>query len=71
MTDIDFLAGQIQQILTELGNVRADMRVLTAMVMRLDNTIQTIPQELHEIHSWMIRVDDRVHKLEGDGFLPG
>jgi len=36
---LEFLACQQQRLLDEMGSMRDDMQVLTAMVMRLDGTV--------------------------------
>jgi hypothetical protein len=66
MTDIDlnFLARQNERILTEMGSLRDEMRVLSAMVLRVDSSVQAMTQELHAIYIWMGRMDSRVRNLE-------
>jgi hypothetical protein len=50
MTDepvtLEFLARQQQSVLDEIGTMRDDMQVLTAMVMRLDGTVGLVLTEL-------------------------
>jgi hypothetical protein len=36
---LDFLASQQDRILEEIGQVRDDMRVMAAMIQRLDGTV--------------------------------
>jgi hypothetical protein len=54
MTDepitLEFLARQQQRLLNEMGSMRNDMQVLTAMVMRLDG-IGLVLTELRAMHS--------------------
>jgi hypothetical protein len=57
-TTLEFLARQQQRVLDELrgvrgemGTMRDDMQVLTAMVMRLDGTVGLVLTELRAMHS--------------------
>jgi hypothetical protein len=43
--DLNFLARQNERILTEIANLRDDMAVLTAMVLRLDGSHAALLQE--------------------------
>ena len=47
-----------------MGNLRDEMRVLSAMVLRVDSSVQAMTQELHAIYIWMGRMDSRVRNLE-------
>jgi hypothetical protein len=47
---LEFLARQ-QRVLEEIGVMRDDMQVLTAMVMRLDGTVGLVLTELRAMHS--------------------
>ena len=51
-------------MLDEIGVVRDDMQVLTAMVMRLDGTVAFVLTELRAIHSQHQRLANRVRRLE-------
>jgi len=48
---LEFLARQQQRMLDEMGSIRDDMQVLTAMVMRLDGTVGLVLTELRAMHS--------------------
>lgn len=48
---LEFLARQQQRVLEEIGVMRDDMQVLTAMVMRLDGTVGLFLPELRAMHS--------------------
>jgi len=61
---LEFLARQQQRVLDEIGVVRDDMQVLTAMVMRLDGTVGLVLTELRAIHSQHQRLANRVRRLE-------
>jgi hypothetical protein len=43
---LDSIAQQNQRILTELGGMRDEMRVQTAMILRLDDTVTGLLTEL-------------------------
>jgi len=43
---LELLARQQQRLLDEMGSMRDDMQVLTAMVMRLDGTVGLVLTEL-------------------------
>jgi hypothetical protein len=69
--DLNFLARQNERIVTEIGSLRDDMRVFSAIVMRLDNTrerqeglMTDMLQEMRAIHGQIARMNDRVRKLE-------
>lgn len=66
MPDInpEFLAHQMERVLTEIGSLRDDMSVLTALALRLDATMTGVQQELRATHARIQRMNDRVRKLE-------
>lgn len=61
---LEFIARQQQRVLEEIGVVRDDMQVLTAMVMRLDGTVGLVLTELRAMHSQHQRLANRVRRLE-------
>jgi hypothetical protein len=68
---LEFLARQQQRLLEEMslvrgemGSFRADMQVLTAMVMRLDGTLGLVLTELRAMHSQHGRLANRGRHLE-------
>jgi hypothetical protein len=61
---LQFLARQQQRMLDEMGSMRDDMQVLTAMVMRLDGTVGLVLTELRAMHSQYQRIANRVRRLE-------
>jgi hypothetical protein len=61
---LEFIAKQLEKVLTEQRALRDDMRVLTAMTLRVDSTMLSIQAELHEIHRWATGANDRLRKLE-------
>lgn len=62
--NLDFLARQMERVLTEIGSLRDDMSVLTALALRLDATMTGVQQELRATHTQIQRMNDRVRKLE-------
>ena len=47
--DRDFLARQIERILTELHSMRDEIRALSALMLRLDSSAKAVTQEMHAI----------------------
>jgi hypothetical protein len=62
--DLNFIARQNERLITDMASLRDDMRVLTAIVMRLDSAMGALTQEMRVTHTQMARVIDRVRKLE-------
>ena len=62
--DLSLLARQQRQILTELGSVRDDLAVLTAIAMRQDATLSGLLNEVRAMHSQHSRLANRVRDLE-------
>lgn len=62
--DLNFLARQLDRVLTEARSTRDDIRVLSAMVMRHDHAMADILEELRAIHQSMVGISERVRKLE-------
>ena len=48
--DLGLLVRQLRQVLAEFGSMRADMSVLTAIVMRQDNTLSALLTEIRAMH---------------------
>jgi hypothetical protein len=61
MTEIDlaFVARQLERLTTDVGSVRDDIRVLTAIVLRQDGTLTALLTEAQ-----IARMNDRIRKLE-------
>lgn len=59
-----FIARQNERALNELGSLRDDMNVLTAMVLRLDGTVTALLTEIRTTHQQTARMNDRIRKLE-------
>jgi DNA-binding transcriptional regulator YbjK len=62
--DLGFIGQALQRLTTEVASLRDDMRVLTAIVMRLDNSQGRMPEELRGMHRQYSRVSERVRQLE-------
>ena len=68
---LEFLGGQMERMIADQAAMRDDIRVLTAIALRHENTLDAIRQEMRDMlgqitamvaqHS---RFDDRLHRLE-------
>ena len=67
---LEFLARQQQRVLDEIGTMRDDMQVLTAMVMSLDGTVGLVLTELRAMHGQHQRLANRVRRLEDERDQP-
>lgn len=66
MADIDFafIARQNERLLTELGALRDEVRVQSAITIRLDSTMNALLTEVRETHIQIGRMNDRIRRLE-------
>jgi hypothetical protein len=64
MPDLSLPARQQRQILTEMGSMRDDLAVLTAIAMRQDGTLAALLAEVRAMHSQHSRLVNRVRDLE-------
>lgn len=62
--DLGYIGQALQRLTTEVASLRDDMHVLTAIVLRLDNTQGRMLEELRAMHSQYSRLDNRVRQLE-------
>jgi hypothetical protein len=62
--DLALIARQQRQIITDLGTLREDMSVLTAIVLRQDSTLTALLTEVRAMHSQHSRLANRVTALE-------
>jgi hypothetical protein len=63
--DLSLIARQLRQVLAEMGSMRDDMAVLTAIVMRQDGTLSALLTEVRAtIHAQHSRLANRVRDLE-------
>jgi hypothetical protein len=72
--DLNFLARQNECLITDVVSLRDDMRVLTAVVMRLDNTrerhaglLADMLREIQAMNARAARTDGRLRRLEEAG----
>jgi hypothetical protein len=62
--DLTLIARQQRQILTEMGSMRDDLSVLTAIAMRQDATLTALLTEVRAMHSQHSRLANRVREIE-------
>ena len=62
--DLTLLARQQRQLLSEIGGMRDDLAVLTAIVMRQDGTLAALLTEVRAMHSQHSRLANRVRELD-------
>ncbi len=67
--DLHFLQAAAQRQQTDTTSLRDDIRVLSAIAMRLDGSHSVLLDELRAPHTQIARMNDRVRKLE-DGQAP-
>jgi len=67
---LELLMSLMERVLSELGDIKADMAVLTALVMRIDRTQGGFLEELRALHGQHGRLDRRVRALEEAGHPP-
>ena len=69
--ELRLLTELVRQVIAEQATARDDMRVLTAIAMRQDNTLAALLTEVRAMHSQHSRLDNRVRALEASGTPPG
>jgi hypothetical protein len=62
--DMAYIGHGLQRLTTEVGALREDMTVLTAIVMRQDATMNALLTEVRAMHSQHSRLANRVKQLE-------
>ena len=62
--DPGYIAQALHRLTTEVASLRDDTRVLTAIVLRLDNSQGRMLEELRAMHSQHSRLSNRVRQLE-------
>ena len=65
--DLTLILRQLRQLMTEVGAIRDDMAVLTAIVMRQDGTLSALLTEVRAMHAQHGRLANRVRDLEAQG----
>ena len=62
--DLAHIGRALQRLTSEVASLRDDTQVLTAIVMRLDNSQGRMLEELLAMHSQYSRLNNRVRPLE-------
>ncbi len=62
--DLSLIVRQQRQILSDIGTMREDIAVLTAIVLRQDATLTALLNEVRAMHSQHSRLANRVRQLE-------
>ncbi len=62
--DLHFLQAAAQRQQTDTASLRDDIRVLSAIAMRLDGSHSVLLDELRATHMQITRMNDRLRKLE-------
>ena len=62
--DPSLIARHLRWVLFEMGSLRDDMNVLTAIAMRQDHTLSALLTEVRAMHSQHSRLANRVRALE-------
>jgi chromosome segregation ATPase len=62
--DLNFIARQIERLIRDNAVARDEIRVLTAIVMRVDTNQAAMLDELRAMHAQITRMNDRVRQLE-------
>ncbi len=62
--DINLVTTLLRNVIAEQGAMRDDLRVLTAIAMRQDNTLAALLTEVRAMHSQHSRMDTRLRTLE-------
>ena len=68
---LEFLAKQLERVIADQAETRDDIRVLTAIVLRHENTLEGVRTEMTDIRRQITamvtqhqRFSDRLHRLE-------
>ena len=64
VVDLAYVGRALQRLTAEVASLRDDMRVLTAIVQRLDNLQGRMLEELRAMHRQQSRFGDRLRQLE-------
>ena len=64
--DLSLISRQLRLVLSEMGSLRDDTNVLTAIAMRQDHTSSALLTEIRAMHSQHSRLANRVRALEGE-----
>lgn len=61
---LDLILRRLDQMTLDHGTFRDDMRVQTAILMRVDNTLAALLVEVRAMHSRHDRLAQRVERIE-------
>ena len=61
---LDLILRKLDQVIQDNGIFRDDMRVQTAILMRVDNTLAALLVEVRAMHSRHDRLAQRVERIE-------
>ena len=61
---LEFLGKPLERLIAEQNSTRDDLRVLTAIVLRLEGTLNGVLDQLHAMVSQHQRFDARLGRLE-------
>ena len=62
--DLTYIGRALQRLTSEIGSLRDDTGVLTAIVQRLDNSQARMLEELRAMHRQPARFGERLRQLE-------
>jgi hypothetical protein len=62
--DLAYIGRALQRLNADIGSLRDDMAVLTAIVMRQDTTLSTLLTEIRAMHAQHSRLANRVRAVE-------
>jgi len=62
--DLSYIGRSLQRLTTDVSGMRADMTVLTAIVMRQDATLTALLTEVRAMHSRHTHLEHRAETLE-------
>jgi hypothetical protein len=63
-TDLQLILRGQEQMIQEHATFRDDMRVMSAMLMRMDNTLAALLVEVRAMHARHDRLAQRVERIE-------
>jgi len=68
--DLNLITRQYDRIITEVGILRDELRVNTAMATRLEEAQPRMLEQMRALQSLIGRMDERFRKWETDGMSP-
>lgn len=63
-SDLNFIIHQLDRVLAEQRAMRADLGVITAIILRHDETLTALLTELRAMHRQNLDISERLRKLE-------